>query len=79
MADKKDTQKEFGTCFENMPFAERMRKMMGRQGVGSLCSEMMKKIIEQKEDGCGFSCAEMMRTMMTKYSKGQDEQEKPTE
>jgi DNA-binding ferritin-like protein len=79
MADKKDTHKEFGTCFENMPFAERMRKVMGRQGVGSLCAEMMKKINEQREAGCSFDCAEMIRKMMKDYSKVQKDREQSKE
>ena len=79
MADKKDTHKEFGTCFENMPFAERMRKVMGRQGVGSLCAEMMNKIMQQKKDCCSFSCAEMMRTIMTECSRVKGHQEEAKE
>jgi hypothetical protein len=76
MTDKKDVHKEFDTCFENGPFAELMQKMMGKQGVGSLCAEMMKKIREGKEDGCGFYCAEMMREMMRQSSRVQEEPEK---
>jgi hypothetical protein len=79
MADKKDTHKEFSTCFEKMPFAEMMRKMAGRQGVGSLCAEMMKKIMEHQEDGCSFDCAEMMRKMMKECGKVQEEPEKSKE
>ncbi len=30
MADKKDFQGEFSTCFEKLPFAEMMQKMMRR-------------------------------------------------
>ncbi len=69
MSHKKSTQREFGTCFENMPFAEQMRKMMGEQGIGSLCAEMMKKVMEKKGDCQGFDCAEMMRTIMTEGRK----------
>ncbi len=76
MADKKDAPKEFTTCFENGPFAELMQKMMGKQGVGSLCAEIMKKILEGKEEGCGFDCAEMMREMMRQSSRVQEEPEK---
>ena len=64
MADKKDTPGEFSTCFEKLPFAEMMQKMMGRQGVGSLCAEMMEKVMGQEKNGCSFSCAEMMRKLM---------------
>ncbi len=64
MPDKKDAQKEFSTCFEKLPFAEMMRKMLGRQGAGSLSAEMMEKIIAREKGACGFHCAEMMREMM---------------
>jgi hypothetical protein len=79
MADKKDTHKEFSTCFENMPFVEMMRKRMGRQGVGSLCAEMMEKIMERQEDCCCLHCAEMMRKMMKECSRVQEEPEKSKE
>jgi hypothetical protein len=62
MAEKKENQKEFSTCLEGMPFAGMMQKMMGHQGIGSLCGEMMKKVMEKQ--GKGFSCAEMMKSMM---------------
>ena len=38
MAEKKESQKEFSTCLENIPFAEMMQKMMGQKGVGSFCA-----------------------------------------
>ena len=76
MADKKDAHKEFSTCFEKLPFAEMRRKIMSRQGVGSLCAEMMEKIMEQQDDGCSFDCAEMMRKMMKEYGRGQEDPEK---
>ena len=79
MADKKDAHKEFSTCFEKLPFAEMMRKMMSRQGVGSLCAEMMEKIMERQDDGCSFDCAEMMRKMMKKCGTVQDEPENSKE
>ena len=79
MADKKDAHKEFSTCFEKLPFAEMMRKMLGRQGVGSLCAEMMEKIMERQNDGCSFHCAEMMRKMMKERSKVQTESEEAKE
>ncbi len=56
-----------------------MRKMAGRQGIGSLCAEMMKKIVEQQEDGCSFDCAEMMRKMMKECCRVQEEPEKSKE
>jgi len=79
MADQKDAHKEFSTCFEKLPFAEMMRKMLGRQGVGSLCAEMMEKIMERQDDGGSFDCAEMMRKMMKECSRVQEEPEKSKE
>ena len=64
MAEKKDSQKKFSTCFEKLPFAEMMQKMMRLQGTGSLCTEMMKKIIENPEMCRGDNCTEMIRKMM---------------
>ncbi len=78
MADKKDTQSEFSTCFEKLPFAEMMQKMMGQQGMGSLCAEMMKKIMEQKE-AASFNSSEMIREMMKVCCKVQEEPEKSKE
>jgi len=79
MDDKKNTYKEFGTCFEKLPFAEMMRKMLGRQGVGSLCAEMMEKIMDRQDDGCSLHCAEMMRKMIKECDTVQDEPEKSEE
>lgn len=79
MADKKDAHKEFSTCFEKLPFAEMMRKMMSRQGVGSLCAEMMEKIMERKDGSCSFDCAEMMRKMMKECSRVKENPEKSKE
>lgn len=64
MSEKKEGQKNFSTCMENVPFAEMMQKMMGKKGIGSLCAEMMKKVTEKQGGGCGVQCAEMMKSMM---------------
>ncbi len=79
MADKKDSQKEFSTCFEKLPFAEMMQKMMGQQGVGSLCAEMMKKMMEHQEESARFDCSEGMQKMMKVCCKVQEEPEKSKE
>ncbi len=79
MADKKDAHKEFSTCFEKLPFAEMMRKMAGRQGVGSLCTEMMKKITEHQGEGVRFNCSEMTQRMMKECGRIQEEPEKSKE
>jgi len=75
MADKKDAGKEFDTCFANSPFAELMQKMASRQGVGSLCAEMMKKILEKQGDCWGSYWAQIMRGMTSQSSIGQEEPE----
>ncbi len=79
MADKKDTHTEFSTCFENFSFAEVMQKMKSRQGVGSLCAEMMKKIMEHQEESVGLNCSEMMKKMVKDYCRVQEEPEKSKE
>jgi hypothetical protein len=66
MEEKKENQKKISTCLEGIPFAEMMQEMIGQQGIGSLCAEMMKKVMEKQENGCGFLCSEMMRSMMKK-------------
>jgi hypothetical protein len=79
MAEKKEAQKEFSTCLENIPFAEMMQKMMGQKGVGSICAEMMKKVTEKKGEGCSVHCAEMMRSMMNGCSGVKNESNKSKE
>jgi len=79
MADKKDADKEFDTCFENRPFAELMQKIMGRQGVGSLSAEMMKKILESQKDRCCRNWAEIMQEIKTQSGRVEEEPEKTKE
>ena len=77
MTDKqKEPHKDFSTCFEGMPFAEMMGKMMAGHGSGAICAEMMQKIIDQQQTGSHFDCAEMMEKMMTMCSRPQTEEEK---
>lgn len=63
MADIKNPYNECSTCFAIVPFAEMMHTMNG-QGIGSLCAEMITKIIEQHKVGCSFYDAEILRNMM---------------
>ncbi|MEI6609689.1 MAG: hypothetical protein WCO53_08080 [Deltaproteobacteria bacterium] len=79
MAEKKEYQKEFSTCLENIYCAEMMQKMVGQKGVGSICAEMMKKVTEKKGEGCGVHCAEMMRSMMNSCSGVKNESNKTKE
>jgi hypothetical protein len=68
MTDQKGQTTGFSTCLENAPFAEMMQKMMGQQGIGSLCAEMMKKAGQKDGNSCINLCAEMMQTMMKRFS-----------
>lgn len=77
MSEKKEGQKNFSTCMENAPFAEMMKKMMDKKGIGSLCAEMMKKVTEKQGGGCGVQCAEMMKSMM-KPGDGANQEQKET-
>jgi hypothetical protein len=45
MKENKGQPKEVSTCFEGSSCAERMQKIMGEQGIGSLCEEMMRSLI----------------------------------
>jgi hypothetical protein len=45
MKENKDQPKKVSTCFEGSPTAEMMQKIMGEQGIGSLCEEMMRSLI----------------------------------
>jgi hypothetical protein len=76
MPDKKDTDKHFDTCFENTPFAELMQNMIGRQGVGSLCAEVMKKVLEPQKDGRNLNWAEIMQEVVKECDGVQEEPEK---
>ena len=73
MVDTKDTHKKCSTCFETLPFAEMMHTMMRGQGVGSLCAEMMAKIMKQQKDGCSFHDAELLRNMMEACNRDQED------
>jgi hypothetical protein len=64
MAQQKEYKKDFSTCIDDSPFAGMMQKLSGQQGIGSLCAEMMKSIMEKQGDGSSFNYAEIMRSMM---------------
>jgi hypothetical protein len=52
-----------------------MQKMMGRRGVGSLCTEMMKKILDAQKDGCCLNWAEIIQEITTQSGRVQEEPE----
>lgn len=64
MTDQKESAKGFSTCLENAHFAEMMQKIMGQQGIGSLCAEFMKKAGQQDGKNCMARCVEMMQAAM---------------
>ena len=77
MTDKqKETEKGFSTCFEGTHFAEMMGKMRSGKGVGSLCAEMMQKIVHRQETGSKFDPAEMMERMKSMCNVLRKEDEK---
>lgn len=39
------------TCFEGSPCAELMQKVMGKHGIGSLCDELMKSVVNGNHKG----------------------------
>jgi hypothetical protein len=45
MDENKDQPRKISTCFEGSSFAEMMQKIMGKEGIGSLCEEMMRSLI----------------------------------
>ena len=51
MKENKDQPRKVSTCFEGSSFAEMMQKIMGEQGIGSLCEEMMRSLIESCREG----------------------------
>ncbi len=46
MKEDKDQQRKVSTCLEDSPCAEMMQRIMGEQGIGSLCEEMMRSLTE---------------------------------
>jgi hypothetical protein len=50
MKNNKGQTKKASTCFEGSPAAEMMQKIMGEQGIGSLCEEMMRSLIKKLND-----------------------------
>jgi hypothetical protein len=48
MKEKKDEPRKVSTCFEGSPCAEMMKKIMGEEGIGSLCEEMMRSFAKDR-------------------------------
>jgi hypothetical protein len=43
--DDKEQPRQVSTCFEGLPSAEMMQKIMGEKGIGSLSAEMMRSLM----------------------------------
>ncbi len=50
MSEDKDEQSKANTCFEGSPCMEMMQKIMGEQGIGSLCEEMMRSFMKRSQE-----------------------------
>jgi hypothetical protein len=50
MKDDKDPRKTVSTCLEGSPCAEMMQKILGEEGMGSLCEEMMRTVMSKLRD-----------------------------
>jgi len=50
MKEDKDRQRKVNTCLEGSPCAEMMQKIMGEQGIGSLCEEMMRSLMKTRRE-----------------------------
>jgi hypothetical protein len=50
MKEDKDRQRKVNTCLEGSPCAEMMQKIMGEQGCGSLCEEMMRSLMKTRRE-----------------------------
>lgn len=51
MKENKDQRNKVNTCFEEAPCAEMMQEILGEQGIGSLCEEMMRTWAERSREG----------------------------
>ena len=66
----KNNKEETRSCWEAMPFAEMMWKMMDQQGegLGFDCAEMMSQMMEKMKAGGDLMA--MCEEMMEKMNKG---------
>jgi hypothetical protein len=51
MKDDKEQPRQVSTCFEELPSAEMMQKIMGEKGIGSLSAEMMRSLMKRCGEG----------------------------
>ena len=53
MDENKDQPRKVSICFEGPSCAEMMEKIMGEEGIGSLCEEMMRSLVKRSSEGKG--------------------------
>ncbi len=46
MKEDKDPLRQVSTCLDGLPGAELIRKIMGEEGIGSLCEERMRSLLK---------------------------------
>ena len=51
MDENKDQPRKVSTCFEGSSFAEMMQKIMGEDGIGSLCEALMRSLTKRDREG----------------------------
>jgi hypothetical protein len=49
--EDKDLPRQGSSCFEGPSFAEMMEKIVGQEGIGSLCTELMRSLVERGHEG----------------------------
>lgn len=67
MTEKKDSQKEFDTCLDTLPYAEMILKILGQNGIGSLCADIMKKMSDHQGKEAPCAGNEMLRSMIKEF------------
>ena len=72
MADQEDTHKEIRGCWEGMPFADVMRKMMEAKKTGQPfdCGEMMSRMMQMRGGAEGGKEKPTQETKETPASNG---------
>jgi hypothetical protein len=69
MDKKNEDHKDSSMCFDNMNHSE-LRKLMGKEGIGSLCKEIMGMMVKTEKGE--WACARFMEQMMTKQRKTEE-------
>jgi hypothetical protein len=51
MDENRDQPRKISTCFDGSSCAEMMQKIMGGEGIGSLCEEIMRSLVKRCCEG----------------------------